>query len=154
MRMKLKSKPFGEIDIEDRQIIEFPEGLLGFQEYQKFALIEEKEDSPFKWLQSMEEESLAFVVMQPELFTRNYKPILSEEEIQEIGIPSIDSAILFTIISIPHDNPNGMTANLQGPILINGEKRIAKQFISKNESHNVRSKILELIEEMNKEEVH
>ncbi|MFC1670955.1 flagellar assembly protein FliW, partial [Spirochaetota bacterium] len=47
-----------------------------------------------------------------------------------------------TIVTIP-ENPKEMTANLQGPIIVNPHKRIGKQAISANEKYGVRHGILE-----------
>lgn len=69
--IEIQSKPFGKIKVSERQLIKFPEGLLGFGGYKSFALIEEDEESVFKWLQSIDEVDLAFVVIPPSLFKKN-----------------------------------------------------------------------------------
>jgi flagellar assembly factor FliW len=139
----LLSKPFGKIQIESEQILEFPEGLLGFENYRKFALIEESDESPFKWLQSLDEQSLAFIVIQPEIFLEDYKPLVPDDELKEIGLEDTKDAIRFVIVTIPQSNPQDMTANLQGPILINRKNRQAKQFISRDDRHPVRYRLME-----------
>lgn len=139
----IESKPFGKIQIRQEQLLEFPEGLLGFESYKKYALIEESEESPFKWLQSLQETSLAFIVIQPELFLENYKPLVPEDELLTIGLKSVEEALCFLIVTIPRERPHDMTANLQGPILINRTNHLGKQFISRDDRHPVRFKILE-----------
>jgi flagellar assembly factor FliW len=141
--VELLSKPFGKIQIEPEQILEFPDGLLGFENFKEFALIEESEDSPFKWLQSVQEKSLAFIVIQPELFLDEYKPLIPEDELSEMDLESVNDALKFVIVTIPNDNPQEMTANLQGPILINKKKHIAKQLISRDDRHPVRYRMME-----------
>ena len=141
--VELQSKPFGKIRILDEQILSFPEGILGFSEFNRYALIEETEDSPFKWLQSVDEPDLAFIVIQPEMFLKDYSPVLKESEISEIGLKNIKDALVFVIVTIPGNDPDGMTANLQGPILINKKNLTARQFISRNDSHSVRVRIMD-----------
>ncbi|MCC5814307.1 MAG: flagellar assembly protein FliW [Leptospira sp.] len=141
--VELLSKPFGKIQIQPEQILEFPDGLLGFENFKEFALIEESEDSPFKWLQSVQEKSLAFIVIQPELFLDEYKPLIPDDELSEIDLESVNDALKFVIVTIPNDNPQEMTANLQGPILINKKKHIAKQLISRDDRHPVRYRMME-----------
>ncbi|MBM9576732.1 flagellar assembly protein FliW [Leptospira sp. 201903070] len=143
MGIEIQTKPFGKIQISEKQILSFPEGLLGFEDYKNFALIEEEEESVFKWLQSTEEVDLAFVVIPPSLFKKEYKPLIPEQELQLIGIEEIKEGLTLVIVTIPGDDPASMTANMQGPILINKVNLIGKQFISRNESHSVREKILE-----------
>ncbi len=143
MGIEIQTKPFGKMQVSERQILSFPEGLLGFEEYKKFVLIEEEEESVFKWLQSTEEVDLAFVVIPPSLFKKEYKPLIPEQELLGIGINEIKESLTLVIVTVPGEDPSMMTANTQGPILINKETLIGKQFISRNESHSVREKIFE-----------
>ncbi|NUM80366.1 flagellar assembly protein FliW [bacterium] len=74
MAIELVTKPFGKIQISDKQLIYFRDGLLGFEMQKQYALIEDSPDNPFKWLQSTENTDLAFVIMQPQLFSPKYIP--------------------------------------------------------------------------------
>lgn len=143
MMTEIQTKPFGKMQIDERQILNFPEGILGFEKYTEFALIEENQESPFKWLQSLSEVDLAFIVIQPNLFAPDYKPALAQDDLEGIQLSDLDEAVVMTIVTIPNDNPQKMTANLQGPVIINPKNRKAKQFISKNENHPIRKLILE-----------
>lgn len=153
MSVTIHTKPFGTIQVDSKQILKFPQGLLGFEEFNEYALIEENAESPFKWLQSTKESGLAFILIQPELFLSNYKPVISDEELSEIGLNNWKEGIVFLIVTIPHDDPKGMTANLQGPIIINAKLGEGKQFISRNEDHPIRKNIVESMEEMSSEKV-
>lgn len=143
MTKEIQTKPFGAMKIDERQILSFPEGILGFEKYNEFALIEENEESPFKWLQSLSELDLAFIVIQPDLFAPDYKPVIGQEDLETIQLAQIEEGVVMTIVTIPNDNPRMMTANLQGPVIINPKNRMAKQCISKNENHPLRKLILE-----------
>lgn len=145
--IEINSKPFGKIQIEERQILHFPVGLFGFEEYKQFALIEESAESVFKWLQSLEEVNLAFIVIQPELFAPDYKPLIPKSELLQIGIESVEEALVMVIVTIPENHPEKMTANLQGPVLINKKTLQAAQFISRDETHPIRKYILENVPE-------
>jgi flagellar assembly factor FliW len=147
MPVKLHTKPFGTIEVDERQILQFPQGLLGFEKYTEYALIEENAESPFKWLQSTKESGLAFILIQPELFLNEYKPLVSDEELAEIGLTSWKDGIIFLIVTIPHDNPRGMTANLQGPVILNVKNGTGKQLISRDENHHIRKAIVDMMEE-------
>ncbi|MDF3818490.1 flagellar assembly protein FliW [Leptospira sp. 96542] len=153
MSVKIHTKPFGTIDVDSKQILEFPQGLLGFEGFNEYALIEENAESPFKWLQSTKESGLAFILIQPELFLNEYKPVISDDELKDIGLNDWKDGIIFLIVTIPHDDPKGMTANLQGPVIINGKLGKGKQFISRDENHSIRKSIVESMEEMSSEKV-
>ena len=97
-------------------------------------------------LQSLTEIDLAFIVIQPDLFAPDYKPALGQEDLDLINLSSVEEALVMTIVTIPNDNPQMMTANLQGPVIINPKTRAAKQCISKNENHPLRKLILEIFQ--------
>ncbi len=143
---KLATKALGIVQIDQAQIVQFPEGLLGFPEYTEFALLDDSDESPFKWLQSTTDAALAFVVIQPELFLANYRAEPGEADLKALGVSQVSECLTLLIVTIPHDEPRKMTANLQGPILINGPKRIGRQVISNNDRHLVRVSILEQLE--------
>lgn len=145
--LELATKAFGTIEINPEQIIRFTDGLLGFHEYKEFALLDESEEHPFKWLQSMEESSLAFVVIQPELFMKEpFRPEISRSDLELLQVDSVEECLILVIVTIPEKNPEKMTANLQGPILINKKEKNGRQVISTNDSHILRYPILEQLD--------
>lgn len=142
---QLETKPFGPIEVSEDNILEFPDGILGFEDYRKFAILEEKE-GPFLWLQSVDEAGLAFIILKPEVIMKDYKPAVLAMELQSLKVEAVEECEVFLIVTIPGDNPEKMTANLQGPILMNRRNRLARQVISMDESHLVRVPIMELLE--------
>lgn len=142
MEKTVLTKPFGEIKIDERQIISFPDGIPGFDYIRYFVLLDSGDaNSPFKWLQALDEESLAFVIIQPSDFMDDYEPEISQADLDAIECVDEQKLLIFSIVTIP-DDPAKMTANLQGPIMINTEKRIGRQSISMNERYSVRHRIL------------
>ena len=143
---KVTTKPFGEIEINDSQIVNFKEGIFAFEQYNKFALLAANEEANFHWLQSLEESSLAFLVMRPESFLEDYKPNIPKFQLEAIGMETIDHAEVWAIISIPANHPEDMTVNLQGPIIINPDQKLGGQYISEDDRHGIRMPVLKLIE--------
>ncbi|MCL2043107.1 MAG: flagellar assembly protein FliW [Treponema sp.] len=125
--MKVATKAYGLIDVDERQKIVFPEGLFGFETLHDYLLLD-AERQPFYWLQSMEVEEVAFVLLNPFLFRPDYEVNISNEELAEIDIDLPEKALIFSIVTIPADG-SSMTANLQGPIVINRENRTGKQAV-------------------------
>ena len=95
-------------------------------------------------MQSLEVEQIAFVLINPLIFRPDYQPMIIEEELKELGLDDKDDerSLLFAIVTIPEDQKQ-MTANLQGPVLINRENRWGKQFISTSPDWKVRHNIIE-----------
>lgn len=142
--LTIVTKPFGKIEIDERQIIEFPEGIFGFGDIKKFVLLDAKEKSPFKWLQAYDEPDLAFVIIRPADFMARYNLDVTPSDFVDIGAQSPEDVIVYAIVTIP-DEPSKMTANLQGPLLINPKTRCGKQAISLSDTYTVRHNILEEI---------
>ncbi|HPA72583.1 MAG: flagellar assembly protein FliW [Spirochaetes bacterium] len=145
MTERLKTKPFGEIEIDERQIVDFPEGLLGFDYVKKFVVLDSREKSPFKWLQAYDEPGLAFVIIRPIDFMVEYDLVISSADLEDVGAKEPGELLVFAIVTIP-SNYKDMTANLQGPVIINPKKRVGKQAISLSEKYRVKHRILDEIE--------
>lgn len=130
-----------DVEITDRNVIRIAGGLLGFEDFEQFAVIPHNDDSPFFWLQSIEEAGLAFITIDPRLFAPEYVPDLSEEDLASLGLKDAREAVLLSIVVIP-DDPNLMTANLQAPVVVNAQSRVGRQVISRSVHHRVRHYIL------------
>jgi flagellar assembly factor FliW len=134
------SKAYGAIEVDERQRIVFPFGILGFESLKEYVLLD-AEQRPFYWLQSAEAAEIAFVLINPRIFRPDYTLEVSPDDLAEIGIGSPGEAPDFAIVTIPED-PKEMTANLQGPIIINRESRVGRQSISSNAKWQVRHPLL------------
>jgi flagellar assembly factor FliW len=132
----------GEILVEEENIITLKQGLIGFPTLHKYAILEYDESLPFKWLQSLDNHHLSFVIINPLIFKPDYTVKLSHEEVADLHISNPALVTVYTIVTIP-TNPEGMTANLLAPILINTENRLAKQVILVNSEYSTRHRILD-----------
>ena len=139
--MKIQTRPYGEIEIDEKQRIVFPRGLFGFEELRNFALLDSTQQ-PFYWLQSLERVEVAFVLIDPLFFRPDYTPDVDPTEVEEIGASDPEDLLVFAIVTIPAAAAR-MTANLQGPVLLNRRTRVARQSISANPRWGVRHVVME-----------
>lgn len=139
--MTVETRPFGTIDVDDRQRISFPYGLFGFESLRDFVLLDSNQ-APFYWLQSIEEPGIAFVLIEPSVFRPDYTLEIPRSEREEIGLDDDEAALVFAIVTIPEEQSR-MTANLQGPIIINRRSKVGRQSISTNPLWCVRHYILD-----------
>ena len=139
--MKVRTRPYGEIEIEDQQRISFPKGIFGFEELREFILLDAT-TKPFYWLQSAERVEVAFVLIDPKFFCPDYTPDLDTPELEEIGITDPDDMLVLAIVTIPQ-SAQKMTANLQGPLILNRRTHVGRQSISSNPRWGVRHTILD-----------
>ena len=125
--MKIATKAYGVIDVDERQKIIFPQGLFGFESLKDYILLD-SERQPFYWLQSMETEQVAFILVNPFLFRQDYEVNINNEELADIEIHSPEKALIFSIVTLLNDG-SPMTANLQGPLIINKDTMMGKQAV-------------------------
>jgi flagellar assembly factor FliW len=125
--VKVATKAYGPIDVDERQRISFPLGLLGFEPLQEYVLLD-AERQPFYWLQSLDVEQVAFILINPFLFRPDYELNIDDEDLRDIGLSGPEKALIFAVVTIPPDG-GPMTANLQGPLIINRDTRTGKQAV-------------------------
>ena len=125
--MEVITKAYGKIDVAESKLLELPEGLFGFENYTKFALLE-SEYEPFLWLQSTEEANLAFLIVDPFLICPSYEADIDDEATEKLGIATPEDVIIMTLVTVPNDG-SSITANFQGPLVINKKNKKALQII-------------------------
>lgn len=138
--MTVETTRFGSIAVAENDIITFPEGMLGFSKISQYVLVERVDDSLFLWLQALKKASVAFPLLEPQIFERNYKIDLGDEDRKALQLSDLTHAKIFSIVTIPTD-PTKMTANLKAPIVINLRTRLAKQVILHQADYPIRKPI-------------
>ncbi|MDD6183281.1 MAG: flagellar assembly protein FliW [Lachnospiraceae bacterium] len=144
--MKLTTRVFGEIDIEDEKIINFEDGIIGFPDLKKFTLIydEEKENnSNIIWMQSLDEPAFAMPVMNPLLVKENYNPIVEDELLKALGNLAEENTLVLVTVTVPQ-NIEKTSVNLKAPIVINAKEKKAVQVIVEDE--DVKYKIYDILQ--------
>lgn len=139
--MRIETKPFGTIEVDERQLLTFPQGLYGFDHLREFALLD-ADRPPFYWLQSLEESRTAFVLINPYVVRSDYLLEVPDEDVELIGNPPGEDILVFAIVTIPTDGSE-ITCNLQGPLIINRSERIGHQSISLHPAYHTKHGILE-----------
>lgn len=138
--MRIQTSRFGLIELTNGDLIQFPEGILGFGQLRKFVLLDDPNDEIFAWLQSCEEPGIAFPVLEPEIFTESYEPTLAKSDMVSLELSDQTVHRMFCIVTIPKD-PTQMTANLKAPVVVNIEKRVARQCVLQDNSLAIREPI-------------
>ena len=141
--MKLITKALGKIEISEDALLTIPEGLFGFEQYTKYALID-SEYEPFIWLQSCEEPDIAFLIVDPFLISTEYETDIDDAALAKIGITKPEDIIIMTIVTVPNDGSH-ITANFQGPIVINKHNRMCMQAILNDNRWSTKFDIVEAL---------
>lgn len=104
-------------------------GILGFDEYIRFIIVEQEGQEPFKWLQSLENPELAFLIIDPFYFKKDYKLEINPGDLDALKAKNTDELTIFVLVSIPNNQPSKMSANLLAPIAINNRDMKAVQLV-------------------------
>ncbi len=139
--MEIESTRFGRLEVDNERIITFPNGLLGFPDHARFALIQTGEENYFFWLQAVEDPNLAFVVTDPTIFFKDYEVPVREETQRELKIE--DDAFLQVFV-ICNKVGEWLTGNLLGPIVVNAQNRLAQQVVLTEKKYTTRQPLLQL----------
>lgn len=122
----VKTLHFGEIEVEQKHIFQFNEGMLGFDELHNYVLISEESTAPFKWLISLEEPTIGFPLLSPWHIDLFYEPGLNY---------NIDTQVLFVVVTL-EDEDGEMSANMKAPVLLDVAKQTGEQIILPSEKYS------------------
>lgn len=146
--MVAQTRLFGEIEIEDDKILEFPNGIIGIEDKHKFAIIydvEKGENTAIRWLQSMEDPYLALPVIEPFTILDDYNPIIEDELLEPIDNPKDEDIIVLLTLIISSDVTK-VTANMKAPIVINSATRKGEQIIAENQEYEAKFNVYNAIQ--------
>ncbi len=140
--MKLNTRQFGEIEVDDATIITFKSGLPGFQDLKRFTIIkmDDNNDGTFCWLQSVDNGDVTFVLMDVFEVIEGYNPLVETEHLAELGEFDENNLLVLNIVNV-RDNVKNMTVNLKAPIVINTKTLLGCQIIVNNEEYSVKHRV-------------
>lgn len=136
--MLLKTKHFGEIEIEEKNILRFDNGLPGFEPCKRYILLEnEDQASPFRWLQCVDRPEVAFAVADPFPIVKDYDFELDDESAKRLGIEKSGDVAVYVIVVVPEDLKK-TSMNLKAPLIINSRNKRGGQIILDTGKYTVR----------------
>ena len=145
--MKINTKNFGEVEIADEKIITFENGIIGFPDLKRFALLHDEEKGVnvgIRFLQSLDEPAFAMPVMDPLLVKPDYNPEVDDELLVSAGNLTVDNILVLVTVTVPSDLAK-MTVNLQGPLVINVEEHKACQVIIDGGAYPVKFPVYDIL---------
>lgn len=135
--MKINSTHLGELDVADEKIIDFPKGIIGFPEAKQFCLFRLPDIEPYQWLQSVDQQELAFVVAPILLLKPDYKLHMTKADHRALGFKGEELPLLLGIVVIPEDAKQA-SINYLAPVAINEQKRIGGQIVNECRDYKTR----------------
>ncbi len=144
--MKIETRLFGNIEIDVNKIINFSDGIIGFEDLKQFMIMHdaESEKSKILWLQSLDDGNIALPVIDPLMIKSNYNPVVEDELFKNIGELVDGEIFVLTTLTVPADITK-ITTNLKAPIVINPVTLKGCQIIVDNDDYVVRYSIYDIL---------
>ncbi len=137
--MLIETTRFGPIEVDETRILTFREGLLGFPDQQRFALIQTAEDPVFFWMQSVDDPRLAFVVCDPLAFVPNYRVPIRRDDVAGLELSDLAACQVLVVVN---KVDGALTANLLGPLVIGTESLRGRQMVLSDKRYTTRHRLL------------
>lgn len=138
--MLVKTKHFGEINLEEDKLITFDEGILGFADSKSYAIIYDNDSGErpdITWLQNIEEPALAIPVISPFLIRPDFNPTVEDALLTSLGEVTPENLVVLVSVTAPSDITK-ISANLKAPFVINAETKKGCQVIVDDADYDVK----------------
>lgn len=152
--MIINTRVFGEVEIDDDKIIKLENGIIGFPDLKRFAMLhnEEKSDGRVAWLVSIEEPAFALPVIDPLSVCPDYNPIVEDELLKPLGTLNPDDMLVLVTLTVPKGNPEKMTVNLKAPFIINAENTQGVQVILDDNKYEIKFPVYDILKALKEKE--
>ena len=138
---KVSTSRFGEIEVDEKKIVHFKNGIPAFESEHEFIILPYEENSPYYFMQSVNSPDLAFLLTIPFLFFPDYTFEIDDETIAELDIKNYDNVFYYSMITIPNGSIRYMTANLLAPVVLNSDNMQAKQVVLEKSNYTTKHRL-------------
>ncbi|MCE5314859.1 MAG: flagellar assembly protein FliW [Armatimonadota bacterium] len=135
--MNVETTRFGTLEIDEESIIKMPRGMLGFDEYTRYITIQHRADTAFRWLQCVDEPALAFVVVDPSMFTTDYDFEISDADAEKLELTGEGDAFVLAVVNISNGGRD-ITLNLAAPVVVNSKNMKGMQVILQDSRYSIK----------------
>lgn len=134
--MNIITTRFGLVQASESEVIRIPDGLVGFRSFTQFVLLPDSVAGGLTWLQSVTAPELAFGLIAPPLSIPDYRVELRSGDRTALELDEERSALVYVILN--RGEGGGLTVNLQGPLVFNLARRLARQLVLTSSRYAVR----------------
>ena len=138
---KIYTSRFGEIEVDEKKIVHFKDGIPAFEDEHEFVILPYEEESPYYFMQSLQSPDLAFLLTIPFLFFNDYSFEIDDATVSELDIKDQDNLFYYSMVTIPNGSVRYMTANLLAPIVLNSENMQAKQVVLEKSNYTTKHRL-------------
>ncbi len=134
--IRIESPRYGSLEVDPERVIEFPAGLVGFEDCKRYTLFHPEDDAGgergedaaprYFILQSLDDPTVAFHIADPAVFGFDFEVKLSDEEAALLRLADPEKAAVVVILS---RGGKGVRANLRAPLILNLDARLGLQHV-------------------------
>lgn len=139
-RIKTLDTRFGTIAYDPEQTIVFVQGMIGFEHLKHFVTVPSEEDDFLICLQSVEDGSVAFLLVDPTRYFPNYSFPIAEDVKAGLEPDSTENLVVLSTITVHQDQ--SITLNLAAPILIAPSSNLAMQIVLEDPKYSTREPLV------------
>jgi flagellar assembly factor FliW len=143
--MEINTLRFGQLTVDDKKLLRFKNGLPGLEDCREFAILQFEESNPLHWLQSTHRPEICLPIVSSFAICPAYNFDVSDEDVDELALNGPEDVYVVSVLLIPAEEAEQMTANLAAPIIINHRNGAAKQIIINSGEYNVRFPVFQTI---------
>ncbi|WP_169975427.1 flagellar assembly protein FliW [Tautonia rosea] len=133
--MNIVTTRFGPIQVRELDVVQIPEGLVGFRGTTQFVLWPDSEVDGLVWLQSTADPDLAFAMVMPQVAVADYRVELRPGDRTALELDEAGEPLVYVILN---HGELGLTVNLQGPLVFNLARRLGRQLVLTSSRYAVR----------------
>jgi flagellar assembly factor FliW len=133
--MQISTRNFGTVEIADDKILTFPQGIIGFTQVRRYALVHTPDSEPYHWLQGVDDPQLAFLVAPIALIRPEYKLNLPASERTMMEFTAGEEPLLLAIVTIPASGTTEASINLLAPVMIHERRQYGWQIINEGQNY-------------------
>jgi flagellar assembly factor FliW len=137
--MNLSTTRFGSVTIEEGDILEFVDGLIGMEQCRRWVLLADASNPALGWLQSTERAELALAVVSPRRFVPDYTVRVSRRDIEPLALAELSDAQVLVIVG---QAEGALVLNLKAPLVIHLAARLGRQIVARDD-HAVQHRLQE-----------
>jgi flagellar assembly factor FliW len=124
--MKISTRDFGEVEIQEENIYHFSQPIFGFEEVKDYIILNDKEfGDGIAWLQALDNPKLCFIMFDPGTLTADYFPLLPKGSEKLLG----EGDCYCWVIAVVPESVKDATVNLKSPVFMNPQNHLAAQII-------------------------
>lgn len=128
--MNIPTTRFGEVAIEESDIITFVDGLIGMEDCRRWAVLADAHNNALAWLQSLDRADLALAVVSPRRYVSGYRVRVSQREVEPLRLDDPTDAQVLVVVS---QLKGALTLNLKAPLVIHVAARLGRQIVARDD---------------------